>query len=344
MHNLLTTIRKFVNKFHRALVVRDFVLIVIVVDLSCTSPTVGTVSNIPTSVPTHIDCESPIPWAIFDVDAKVDSVTGLPLSVTDRETGIEMILITPGEYVRGATPLDEPIAKVWCRSSMPAHRVRITHPFYLGKYEVTLGQYSLMGLSDVILPNEPKFNLPIRAITWNAAAEFCETFHFRLPTEAEWEYAARAGTQTSYPWGDDLDSAPLYANVMGPATAKRLGMLHTTTFPNDDAFHFLAPVGSFKPNAFGLYDMIGNVQEYCSDWEGGDVYAQYDGRVAVDPTGPEDGPRKIVRGGSFLGVPDRCRISFRWAVETYRVDADRDVGFRVAKSVGVDKARAMKDK
>jgi formylglycine-generating enzyme required for sulfatase activity len=157
---------------------------------------------------------------------------------------------------------------------------------------------------------------PVTNVTWNDAVALCrwlsekEGKRYRLPTEAEWEYACRAGTRTRYSSGDDPASLATVANVFD-ADAKRnwtKWMWDKFALEAHDGFEFTAPVGSFKPNAFGLYDMHGNVWEWCADFHSDTYYAE---SPENDPPGPATGKVRVRRGGSWHTWPFYARSSFR---------------------------------
>jgi formylglycine-generating enzyme required for sulfatase activity len=214
------------------------------------------------------------------------------------------------------------------------HRVRITKPFYLGMYEVTQQEYEqVMGtnpsnfanggldVGKVSGLNTRRF--PVEEVNWEESEEFCEKLsqlpreraagrRYRLPTEAEWEYACRADTTTAFSFGAQLNARD----------ANRWTTNNTTV----DALFLGRPaqVGSYSPNAFGLYDMHGNAHEWCADWYGKDYY---ESSQAADPQGPAAGSFRVIRGGGWGSAPVRCRSAHRGAEAP--THCDHEVGFRV---------------
>jgi formylglycine-generating enzyme required for sulfatase activity len=183
-------------------------------------------------------------------------------------------------------------------------------------------------------------------VTWQDARAFCEWLskkegrRYRLPREAEWEYACRAGTATQFITGDAPEGLKAIANLgdqslarrWDTSTVKRYGLdPKAITFqPWDDGHAFTAPVGSFTPNAFGLYDMLGNVGEHCSDWYQSDYYEE---SPRSDPTGPvkqRDG--HVVRGGTFLNGTSLVRATSR--IECRDGYRNYVIGFRVLLEAG----------
>ncbi len=172
----------------------------------------------------------------------------------------------------------------------PKHLVTISKAFYIGQFEVTQSQWqAVMGNNPSVFRDSINSgNLPVEMVSWDDCQKFLEKLNslvigfFRLPTEAEWEYACRAGSQTRYSHGNDLDFSMLsdYAWFYSRAEGKS----HT--------------VGQKKPNAWNLYDMHGNVWEWCSDW-----YDSYSGESRIDPQGALAGDGKIIRGGSWFNEP-----------------------------------------
>ena len=193
-----------------------------------------------------------------------------------------------------------------------AHKVTLTQAFYLGVYEVTQQQYEkVMGSKPSNFKGPQN---PVEQVSWNDAVEFCrklseqEGVEYRLPTEAEWEYACRAGTTTKYSFGDIESELADYA------------------WYDENSGDTTHPVGSKKPNAWGLYDMHGNVWEWCEDW-----YESYPSGSLTDPTGASSGSDRVYRGGCWsIQLPIYCRSAFR-----YRDSPDdriRNLGFRVLRS------------
>lgn len=299
----------------------------------------------------------------------------------DRDTDIEnvigatMVFVPPGEFRMGTAESFEDLARGFrayeCRRILtlddetPAHRVRITSGFFLGKHPVTVGQFAefvertgyrteperdgtggygfnpanrtFEGRSTAYSWRNTGFpqddDHPVVNITWNDAAALCEWLtavesrRYRLPTEAEWEYACRAGTTTRYCCGDDVASLADYANLCDAATATALPDWARFALESDNGFPFTAPVGSFRPNAFGLYDMHGNVWEWCNDWHEDDYYAR---SPVDDPPGPAEGEVKVRRGGAWHSWPLYVRSAFR----NYNSPESRyvGVGMRLAMS------------
>jgi formylglycine-generating enzyme required for sulfatase activity/serine/threonine protein kinase len=232
---------------------------------------------------------------------------------------MEFALIPAGEFLMGS-PENEPRRDP---NEGPQRRIRISRPFYMGKYEVTQEQWErVMGNN----PSEFKgAENPVDQVSWNDCQEFLNKLNalvkgrgtFRLPTEAEWEYACRAGTTTPFHTGNTIstDQANYHGNYnYGDG---RKGVYRDKT----------VPVGSFRPNAWGLYDMHGNVWEWCQDWSG-----PYGKATETDPTGPKTGPSRVLRGGSWNHIPRNCRSANRnWNAPDRRLT---NVGFRVVASSG----------
>jgi formylglycine-generating enzyme required for sulfatase activity len=223
--------------------------------------------------------------------------------------GMEFVLIPAGTFMMGSPDSDTEAHD----NEKPAHRVTISHPFYLGKYPVTQEQWErVMGAHPSQFTGD--HNRPVDVVSWEETQECigrlntCEGgVGYRLPTEAEWEYACRAGAQTAYSFGDDpsqLDAYGWYANNSG-------FMSH--------------PVGQREPNAWGLYDMHGNVWEWVQD-----SYRAYTPEPVTNPQGSASGSYRVFRGGSWGNGAGHCRSAYRGDVAPgYRNGA---LGFRLLRA------------
>jgi uncharacterized protein (TIGR02996 family) len=236
--------------------------------------------------------------------------------------GMRFALIPAGRFAMGS-PDDEPGR---FHDESPLHEVKLTRPFYLGVFPVTQAEFAVLtgetgswfspghGGGGFVEGTDTG-QLPADQIDWPQASDFCkamndlraeraENHHYRLPTEAEWEYACRAWTTTAYHFGVELTYEE--ANFADAHCPRR-----TTA------------VGSYRPNAFGLYDMHGNVWEWCDDYWG----ENYEDAGGVDPIGPAIGIGHVIRGGSWADDRRRCRCACRYRVPPPRAGV---VGFRVA--------------
>ena len=242
---------------------------------------------------------NPTPVATFDPTPVED----MELPESADSIGMEFKLIPAGTFTMG--------------EGKEAHKVTLTKPFKMGVHEVTQAQYEqVMGV------NPSDFNgacNPVEMVTWEDAVEFCRRLSelpaekaagnvYRLPTEAEWEYACRAGTTTKFSFGDNESGLGDYA------------------WYYDNSGRNTHPVGGKLPNAWGLYDMYGNVWEWCQDWE-----EDYPIGSVTDPSGATSGSYRVVRGGSWGRTAEFCRSAYRdWDYPSYR--SYRYYGFRVCLS------------
>jgi formylglycine-generating enzyme required for sulfatase activity/serine/threonine protein kinase len=232
-----------------------------------------------------------------------------PTTMTNS-IGMKFVLIPAGEFLMGSPDSDKDAVD----DEKPQHRVRITRPFYLGVHEVTQGQYR-----EVTGETPSHFrgsdDLPVESVNHHGAIAFCtklsakEGVSYRLPTEAEWEYACRAGSTTRYSFGDDeasLGEVAWYKGNSGNRTH---------------------PVGQKRPNAWGLYDMHGNVWELCGDWFDEDYYGQ--SPPSANPLGPSHAADRVIRGGGWRSIPQIVRSADR----SGRAPGARphDLGFRLAR-------------
>ena len=227
---------------------------------------------------------------------------------------MELVLIPAGEFTMGSPAAEEGHED----DESPQWRVTVSEPFYMGVHEVTQEQYqAVMGENPGYLKGAKN---PVERVSWNEAMEFCiklsdgAGMNVGLPTEAEWEYACRAGTTTPFHTGQTISTDQ--ANYDGDHT-------YGDGKKGEDRGKTIA-VGSFKPNAWGLYDMHGNVWEWCSDWYG-ESYARAQDQ---DPTGPDSGTLRVLRGGGWGHSPQSCRSASRhWHAPGFR---SLNYGFRVA--------------
>jgi formylglycine-generating enzyme required for sulfatase activity len=268
--------------------------------------------------------------------------TGASQSADGQEKAIansidmKFVLIPAGKFMMGS-----PVAEPEREADELQHEAVITKPFYLGVYEVTQGQYAkIMG------KHNPHFNakngggedFPVEQVRWKEVIDFCTKLSqlpeeakagrtYRLPTEAEWEYACRAGSTTVFHFGDGLSSTQANFNGDYPEGKADKGPYLKKT----------AKVGSYKPNAWGLYDMHGNVSEFCADWYDPNYYKtspKEDPKgpdKGVVPTGFADDHFRVVRGGCWHDEARACRAAYRFRLqssEPYRL-----VGFRVVCQV-----------
>ncbi len=253
-------------------------------------------------------------WSVvlLAMTGTADSETGdRPKELTLQLGGgvkLEMVLIPAGQFMMGSPDLDKDAPA----DEKPQHRVRITKPFYLGKYLVTQEQWqAVMGNPRGSIKG-PKN--PVESVSWDECQEFLQQLDkqpgggkFHLPTEAQWEYACRAGSSAKYFFGNKESELDDYAWYRKNS--------HITSHP----------VGEKKPNAWGLYDMYGNVWEWCADRYSDEYYAR---SPADDPTGPAKGTGRVVRGGSWDAPALRCRSARR--APFYPERGDYLLGLRIA--------------
>jgi formylglycine-generating enzyme required for sulfatase activity len=257
-----------------------------------------------------------------DLGKVLDEVlVGTPASTGPKtltnSLGMAFVLVPAGKFMMGS-PDNERGHRA---NEGPVHEVVIGNAFYLGVHPITQAAYLV-----VTGKNPSRFNAaerggpehPVESVSWNDAVEFCRRLSerdtertagrsYRLPTEAEWEYACRAGTGTPFAFGDHFDS------TQGNFDAEATGANGRTS-----------PVTQFPASAWGLHDMHGNVWQWCADWYGEAYYSTLPLR---DPPGPPEGKFRVLRGGSWKNQANACRAAYRNALAPHQRDSA--TGFRV---------------
>lgn len=245
--------------------------------------------------------------------------------------GSNMAYLPAGSFTMGS-PETEPAR---LSGEGPLTSVTISRGFWMGRFEVTQGEFeSLMARNPSNFLDDPR--LPVEQIEWQDAVAYCDEltsrertagrlpagYVYRLPTEAEWEYACRAGSTTPFHFGEGLHSGE--ANFQGAYEYPPCDdMPDHCPNPSGAALNRTAPVGSYAPNAWGLYDMHGNVFEWCLDWWSESL----PGGSAIDPAGPPETAPKVIRGGGWESYAVDCRSARR--VDSNPIHGNYDVGFRV---------------
>lgn len=252
----------------------------------------------------------------------------LPESASAKENvfvnslGMEFVRIPAGTFVMGS-PTSDPLRD----DREVRHTVTLSKAYYMQTTEVTLAQWRKLmgkGLFGLLERRKGIPQLPVSRICYHDVAVFIKRLNalgeglYRLPTEAEWEYAARAGTDTAFSWGNQIScDKAMFANKKGRFD-NCSGYARKRDLPLDGP----APVKSYPPNAWGLYDMHGNVWEWCQDWYG--PYAQ---GPQNDPQGPPTGDYRVRRGGSWFGEGYKCRSANR--AKGHPSSRLRSTGFRL---------------
>ena len=256
---------------------------------------------------------NPNPTVVTDVTLRAAiSASGMAWRVRDTATQMEMLLVPPGTFTMGCTASNQ--YGCFIREN-PTHSVTLTQSFYMGRYEVTQGQWvARMGGSNPSYFQGASYpdaaNRPVEQVSWNRIQGYLSATGMRLPSEAEWEYACRAGTTTAFNNGSSDD-----------ATAGTIAWHDLNSGSQTHA------VGGKAANALGLYDMSGNVYEWVNDWYGSTYYSV---SPSTNPVGPVSGSERVLRGGSSLYTTNIVRSSYR--VNTLPDGTGSFVGFRVARN------------
>jgi formylglycine-generating enzyme required for sulfatase activity len=232
-------------------------------------------------------------------------------------TGLEFVLVPAGSFEMGS-----PEKEAGRESQETLHTVQFPQPFYLGRYEVTQAQWNRITGSNPSSFSKCGPDCPVESVSWNEVNAFLEKLnqrtagHFRLPSEAEWEYACRAGTSTPFSTGKNLTTQQ----------ANYDGNYPYAGFPKGQSRGSPISVGSFSPNAWGLFDMHGNVWEWTSD-----LHCPYPVQAVLDPHPACFTSLRVIRGGSWYFGAESARSALRY---THRPqDSGFSIGFRVARSI-----------
>ena len=291
--------------------------------------------------------ESSIPHDLVPVDVQPPSYAkhsqkrqraaaaalGLPVAARTRSVGIQLKLIPAGTCMMGASETRVDIEKnggdgILCGGERPKRRVEHPRPFYIGAYEITQAQWLRVmqtNPSQMLLSGT---NAPVDSVNWAACVEFASRLcaiegvpsdGYRLPTEAEWEYACRADSETPFHIGSSLGHGDANFNSITPYGGEKSATWRGKTLP----------VGTFSPNDWGLFDGHGNVAEWCSDW-----YGEYDASTTVSPTGPTAGAYRVFRGGGFFQDGWQCRSAYRGRARPEHSSVF--IGLRLVRSLADD--------
>ncbi|MEE9419832.1 MAG: formylglycine-generating enzyme family protein [Desulfatiglandaceae bacterium] len=262
---------------------------------------------------------------LFSLILMSSLLLGLPAFALEKaftnSLGMEFVLIPAGSFTMGS-PTGEPHRN---RDEVQ-HKVTISKPFYMQTTEVTLKQWRALMGRKFFGRRKGSDNMPVVKVSWYDCMDFIEKLNslkegaYRLPTEAEWEYACRAGSTTAYSWGKGIDCSKAMFSNNTRKSEECIDYIKSKGMAVDRP----GPVKSYPPNAWGLYDMHGNVWEWCQD-----RYGFYPKGAAVDPRGPDSGTDKVRRGGSWFKYGYYCRSANRnWGLPTSRYQT---TGFRVVR-------------
>jgi len=288
-------------------------------------------------------------FADSPINSDLESDSGEVTIMLPGEVPLVLVRIPAGTFVMGS-PEDE---RGYLERDGPLTTVTLTEDFYMGKYQVTQAQWAaVMGQEwqNLGFPGQP--DNPVENVTWNDAQDFIAALNdhnsssgqegivVRLPTEAEWEYSARAGTTTRFYFGDSLidlggDSNGDWCEDDGLRTAN-MWYCGNNGANSSSPDWGTKPVGQKLPNAFGLYDMHGNVWEWCQDW----FVPSLPGGSVTDPTGPESAALRVRRGGSWGSIAEVTRSAARLSQSPSTTT--NDIGFRLAATIDFPQPSADK--
>ena len=281
-----------------------------------------------------------LPLLLFTSVHAAKPLEHITVKLSDKES-MKLVKVPAGKFTMGSPATER--HRTRDKRESPMREVTISRDFHMGICEVTRGQFAafakdakyvtqaeregwafawngrlwdkVAGASWKKVGFEQTDAHPVLCVVFDDAVAFCRWLSkktsnaVRLPTEAQWEYACRAGTQTAFSWGDKWDDGKGWANASDATAKKRFRGWRA--FSWEDGFVFTAPVGTYKANAFGLHDMHGNAWEWCADWYQRDYYTS---GPKVDPTGPQSGSARVLRGGGWMSSPPRCRSAGRTGI------------------------------
>jgi serine/threonine protein kinase/formylglycine-generating enzyme required for sulfatase activity len=290
----------------------------------------------PFSVPTHagtpppLDCTGPLGVSAEDVRQSQAAWAkylgrGVEETVEIGDAKMTFVLVPPGKFLMGS-PEDEGGRQPFGMDETQ-HMATLTEPFFIGKTEVTQKQYeALTGNNPSQFQGLP--NNPVELVTWRDAQDYAERltkklgdcYLYRLPTEAEWEYACRGGNPPSQPFGLSA------GRELSSRQANFDGKHRENGADKGPSLQTTCPVASYEANALGLFDMHGNVWEWCADW-----FGPYSRDAVTNPTGPVQGPAYVHRGGGWRDPVDHCRAAQRWFFSPEC--RNNHIGFRLARSI-----------
>jgi formylglycine-generating enzyme required for sulfatase activity len=255
----------------------------------------------------------PDPAVVTDATLRAAiTASGIAWRVRDTATQMEMLLVPAGTFTMGCTASNQ----YGCNDNeYPTHSVTLTQAFYLGRYEVTQSQWvAKMGSNPSQFQGQSdSASRPVDGTSWNTVQNYLSATGMRLPSEAEWEYACRAGTTTAFSNGSSTDYPTVWT-------------IAWLTYNSSDQTHV---VGGKAANALGLHDMSGNVWEWVNDWYDASYYSV---SPSTNPLGPLSGTYRVLRGGCYVDDTDYMRCSFRFTLFTPGVGGSSRVGFRVARN------------
>ena len=282
----------------------------------------------PTPQPEITETNTPEKPTPTPTEINASTATPIPTEMIDK-SGAEMVLIPSGKFWMGSN--------VGEQDERPLHLVELS-AFYMDKFEVTNAQYLKCfyeGACDkpsntiYFLDSTSKYaDYPVVYVMWQDAVDFCEWRGARLPTEAEWEKAARGDSRFDYPWGDEkLDGRKLNFCDMNCTNSWNSKTIN-------DKYAEIAPVGNYESGKTdsGIYDLAGNVWEWVADWYAADYYAIYDASPFPNPTGPESGLFRVLRGGSWYNAERDILVYKRYQLN-FQDSGNNQVGFRCAKNI-----------